>query len=135
MFRYAFSENPKLLFYTLQIRTARERCHTSMAFACKTISAMAILVFLISCSKDAPKVVMLHDFETDSELDQLHWSCHTLFALSDEHATHGSKSLKLELYHSDYPGLSFIPSVMDWRYYRCLALTSINHHKNRYRSP
>ena len=57
------------------------------------------------CTKPESEKI-LFDFESDSELDRFHWQCHTLFSLSDEHATHGKKSLKLELFPSDYPGLS-----------------------------
>lgn len=60
---------------------------------------------------------ILFDFETDEELDRFHWKCHTLFALSDEHATHGSKSLRLELYPSEYPGLAPMIKDNDWHKY------------------
>ncbi|MBU1172824.1 MAG: hypothetical protein KKD44_24970 [Proteobacteria bacterium] len=50
---------------------------------------------------------VINDFETDSDLDHLHWKCRTLFSLSDEHPGHGHYGLKLELFPSMYPGVSF----------------------------
>jgi len=61
---------------------------------------------------------ILFDFETDEEMDRFHWKCHTLFTLSDEHVTHGSKSLRLEFYPSEYPGLAPIIKNADWSKYR-----------------
>jgi hypothetical protein len=60
---------------------------------------------------------MLFDFESEAELDQLYWNCHTLYSLSNDHATHGLRSLKMELFPSDYPGLIPMLSVTDWRRY------------------
>lgn len=79
-----------------------------------------LLVFFISnCTKSSPQELVLFDFETDAELDQLNWNCQTLYSLSEEHATNGSKSLKLELYPSDYPGFSpAIGKYDDWRGYQ-----------------
>jgi len=57
---------------------------------------------------------ILFDFESDYELDRFGWSCYTLFSLSDEHVTHGTKSLRLELFPSDYPGLTPIDIPRDW---------------------
>ncbi len=79
-----------------------------------------LIVFLcllsVACS-GPPGERILFDFETDEVLDRFHWKCHTLFALSDEHATHGSKSLRLELYPSEYPGLAPMIKDNDWRKY------------------
>jgi len=80
-----------------------------------------LVVFLIcqfgmGCST-SPGERIIFDFETDEELDHFHWKCRTLFALSDEHVTHGSKSLKLELYPSEYPGLAPMIKDTDWRRY------------------
>lgn len=69
---------------------------------------------------------MLADFEHDADLDMLHWSCRTLYALSDEHVTHGTKALKMELYPSEYPGLVFTPPIRDWRGYRLFAFDVFN---------
>lgn len=92
---------------------------------------MIILVGLLmgGCSKP-PAERILFDFETDGELDQFHWKCHTLFALSDEHFTHGTKSLKLELYPSEYPGLAHMIKNTNWSYYRVLRFDVYNAQDN-----
>jgi hypothetical protein len=76
---------------------------------------LSLLVFS-NCNRD-PNPRILYDFETDAELDHLYWNCHTLLTLSSDHATHGSKSLKMELFPSDYPGLTPLLDVTDWRSY------------------
>jgi len=78
-----------------------------------------------ACSQQ-PAEKVLFDFEADEELDQFHWQCHTLFALSDEHATHGTKSLKLELYPSEYPGLAPMIKNTNWSYYKVLRFDVYN---------
>ena len=75
-----------------------------------------VCFFGVACS-GPPGDRILFDFESDEELDRFHWKCHTLFALSEEHATHGSKSLRLELYPSEYPGLAPMIKDNDWRKY------------------
>lgn len=69
---------------------------------------------------------MLFDFESDAELDRIHWKCHALYSLSGEFASHGAKSLKMELYPAgypdEYPGLSPFLKEKDWRGYRELRL-------------
>ena len=35
---------------------------------------------------------ILFDFESDRELDRVHWKCHTLMSISDQHSTHGKGS-------------------------------------------
>lgn len=91
------------------------------------ILAIIALVCLIgtACFK-APAERILFDFETDRELDQFHWKCRTLFSLSDAHATHGSKSLKLELYPSEYPGLAPMIKNTDWSHYGALRFDVYN---------
>jgi hypothetical protein len=69
---------------------------------------------------------MLFDFETDADLDRIHWKCFTLLKLTKEHATHGSKSLQLELYPSDYPGLTPKLDEMDWRGCKALSFDIYN---------
>jgi hypothetical protein len=72
---------------------------------------------------------MLFDFEFDAELDNLLWKCHTLFSLSEKYASHGNKSLKLELYPSDYPGFRPVINERDWRKYRGLGFDIYNPEK------
>jgi hypothetical protein len=97
-----------------------------MAFINKIVTALIIMAILISCNKTAPEEAILLDFESNAELDQLHWSCHTLYSLSDDHATHGSKSLKLDIFPSDYPGMNFVPAIKDWRDYKQLSFDVYN---------
>lgn len=84
-----------------------------------------VCFFGIGCS-GPPSERTLFDFESDDELDRFHWKCYTLFALSDEHATHGSKSLRLELYPSEYPGLAPMIKDTDWSKYRAFQFDVFN---------
>ena len=94
---------------------------------------LIFLLFITFClltpaCSPLPAEKILFDFEADEELDRFHWKCHTLFALSDEHVTHGSKSLKLELFPSEYPGLA--PKIKDnnWSQYGTLHFDVYNPH-------
>ena len=73
-----------------------------------------------------PEERILFDFESDAELDRFHWRCHTLFSLSHQHITHGKRSLRLELYPSDYPGLTPMIEKRDWRGYKALHFDIYN---------
>lgn len=86
----------------------------------KAFILAAFLILLPGCAQEKPAEIMLLDFKSDAELDQLGWRCHTLFSLSDDHATHGAKSLKMELFPSEYPGLTFSPVIKDWRNHKAL---------------
>ena len=71
------------------------------------ITLIVTNIFLYNCnSRNVPDEIVLFDFESDSELDQVHWKCHTLMSVCDQNVTHGKGSLKLELFPSDYPGFS-----------------------------
>ncbi len=76
---------------------------------------LTVLLCVTACHKALDEEKVLFDFESDSELNRLHWSCHTLFTLSGDHATRGAKSLKMELFPSAYPGLSIEFPAEDWR--------------------
>ncbi len=91
---------------------------------------MIFSVLLLHCHGASPKELVLFDFESDSELDQLEWKCHTLYSLSDEHLTHGRKSLRIELYPSDYPGLTPILKENDWSGYGALCFDAYNPQKS-----
>lgn len=92
----------------------------------KQISFILALLFLaMSCGK-APTEAILFDFESDAELDLLQWNCHTLFTLSDRHATRGSRSLKMDLFPSEYPGLEFSPVQKDWSKYSSFSFDIYN---------
>lgn len=88
------------------------------------LAGMMIALFLIlsSCETGDPTGRVLFDFEEESALDGLSWKCRVLYSLSPQYATHGEKSLKMELYPSEYPGVSPTLSGTDWRGYRALRL-------------
>jgi hypothetical protein len=89
------------------------------AVAAASLLAMliAVLVLASGCRKPPAAEIVLLDFESETELDLLDWSCHTLYSLSDEHATSGTKSLRMDLFPSDSPGLAYVPALKDWRAY------------------
>lgn len=87
---------------------------------------MLFSLFLLACQRDIRKELVLFDFESDSELDQLVWKCHTVYSLSSEHTTHGTKSLKMELYPSNYPGMTAELKKNDWRGYSALLFDVFN---------
>jgi len=101
--------------------------------ALKKLTFLVSLVLLSSCHRDPSGELVLFDFESDTELDHLSWSCHTLYSLSSDHATHGAKSLKLELFPSDYPGLIPILAVKDWQGFKELCFDVYNPTKNMVR--
>jgi hypothetical protein len=79
----------------------------------------------IQCARHDSESI-LFDFESEKELDQFSWHCHTLFALSDKHATHGAQSLKLILFPSDYPGTTPEIILRNWRKYRSFVFDVYN---------
>ncbi len=81
---------------------------------CFKLILPVLLVLLSNCHRVSTEEIILFDFESDAELDQLSWNCHTLYSLSVDHATHGLHSLKLELFPSEYPGLIPVLAVKDW---------------------
>ena len=93
--------------------------------------AMVVIICLAigGCTKP-PAETMLFDFETDDELDRFAWRCHVLFSLSGDHVTNGKKSLRLELFPSEYPGLVPMDVPKNWSSYRafCLDIYNPQHH-------
>jgi hypothetical protein len=85
-----------------------------------------VLLILLGCVDRPATEKILFDFESDGELDRLHWSCRALYSLSEEHATHGSTCLRMELYPSGYPGLAPILVEHDWRPYKALVFDLYN---------
>jgi hypothetical protein len=79
-----------------------------------------------ACHSSVHGEKVLFDFESDAELDRFHWKCHTLFSLSGEHVTRGGNSLRLELFPSDFPGLSPMLEENDWRGFKQLAFDVFN---------
>ena len=85
-----------------------------------------MLALLSGCPQQPRQKIILFDFESDADLDRLRWNCRTLYSLSTEHVTHGTRSLKLELFPSDYPGLLANLSVTDWRGFTTLSFDIYN---------
>jgi hypothetical protein len=93
----------------------------------KYMLAMVFCIWLVTgCEKVRQTELVLYDFESASALDEIHWKCHTLFSLSDQYAVHGSKSLKLELFPSAYPGLSPALKHHDWSGYQAFYFDVFN---------
>jgi hypothetical protein len=76
--------------------------------------ALLFMLFLCCNPVKPAKEIILFSFESDKELDEVNWRCHSLMSISDLHATHGKSSLKLEMYPSTYPGFSPLLSINDW---------------------
>jgi hypothetical protein len=92
------------------------------------VSCLALSGMLLLCCNpgDGTKEHILFAFESDQELDEVNWQCHTIMSISDLHATHGKSSLKLEMYPSAYPGFSPFLSVKDWSKYKALCFDVFN---------
>ena len=90
----------------------------------KYIIFSSLILFSLLCinfnNTSTLEELILFDFESDSELDDVHWKCHTLMSISDQHATHGKGSLKLELYPSSYPGFNPFTKISDWSPFKSL---------------
>lgn len=90
------------------------------------ITFLAFVCLLVCGCIKHPSERIIFDFETDKELNQLNWKCHTLLTLTDEHVTHGTKSLKLDLFPSEYPGLEHKLIDKDWRGFKDLQFDVYN---------
>ena len=92
----------------------------------KLIIITASIFCTTSCHSKLPVPFVLSDFESEADLDSVQWQCHTLCSLSDKNATHGNTSLQLELYPSDYPGITFQLPMHNWSRYEMLSLDIYN---------
>jgi hypothetical protein len=86
------------------------------------------IMCLFSCNGDVQKDLVIFDFESEAELDQLQWNCHSLYLLTSEHVTHGTRALKLELYPYSLEYLCFSPilKMHDWSRYKTLRFDIFN---------
>lgn len=88
---------------------------------------VVFLSLILGCTRpERQQRPFYFDFEQESELDDLHWECHQLYTLSREHATHGARSLKVELFPSPYPGLKIRKFQPDWSDYTSLRFDVFN---------
>lgn len=92
----------------------------------KFILVALYILTLVGCSGEGPKELVLFDFETDAELNRMHWKCFTMFSLSDQYATNGTKSLKIELYPSNWPGWTPKLDENDWRRFEVVEFDVYN---------
>ena len=91
------------------------------------LNLLIICFCVISCNIERmPIECVLFDFESDHELDEVHWKCHTLMNLSDQHVAHGAGSLKLDLYPSNYPGFNPFTKIHDWSPFKALCFDVYN---------
>ncbi len=90
------------------------------------ILAIIVIFGAFACTEQVPPEKILFDFESDAELDRIHWKCFTMFSLSDKYVTHGTRSLKMELYPSDWPGWTPKLDDNDWRRFEILELDVYN---------
>jgi hypothetical protein len=89
-----------------------------------------MLLFLVVGCKGQEKERVLFDFESDEEMDQFHWKCRTLFSLSEEHVSHGRRSLRMELFPDEYPGIAPMISNTDWRGFSTFCFDVYNAEKD-----
>jgi hypothetical protein len=96
----------------------------------RLVKALTLVVLLVpwldGCQKEVPVEKVLFDFEEEVDLDKIHWKCRTLFSLSEEHATHGERCLRMELYPSLYPGVIPMLKYHDWSRFRSLRFDVYN---------
>ena len=91
------------------------------------VNVILFSLLFISCNNiSTPDELILFDFESDHELDDVYWKCHALMTISNQHATHGKGSLKLELYPSLYPGFNPFTKISDWRPFKLLCFDIYN---------
>ncbi len=90
-------------------------------------SVLIVLCFLsaiLSCTTEKPEnqgSFILYDFETDEELDYLHWECGTVMERDSQWSTSGRFSLRVDMYsNSEYPGFkcSIPDGLAGYRYLR-----------------
>lgn len=93
---------------------------------CTLVFILLAVFGLASCQGEHQDQRVLFDFESEQELDALGWSCHSLYSLATEHQSHGLKSLRLELYPSDYPGLHPKLKDNDWRQFKEFCFEAFN---------
>lgn len=92
----------------------------------RIIALPILLLAFIGCHDQPISELILFDFESDKELDEIHWECHTLFSLSDQYATHGTHSLKMALYPSSYPGFKPALKQHHWEKYTSFKFDMYN---------
>jgi hypothetical protein len=84
-------------------------------------------MLFLCCNPGKPaKEHILFDFESDQQLDEVNWQCHTLMSISNSHVTHGKSSLMLEMYPSPYPGFKPRLKAKNWSKYKAICFDVYN---------
>ena len=84
-----------------------------------------LLIIIPACNKRPSPELMLYDFNREAELNNLSWSCRTVYSLDRQHAASGF-SLRLEMYPDLYPGFKNGRMENDWIGYDFLCLEIFN---------
>jgi hypothetical protein len=84
-----------------------------------------------SNSSNSSNPMNLFDFESNSDLERLHWECRKRFELSEENATSGKHSLKVSLPPGQYPGVSFHEINRNWSEAKHFAMDVFNPSEER----
>jgi hypothetical protein len=90
------------------------------------LAALIMITVLAGCHRGTETERILFDFESDSELNQLVWQCHSLYSPAQEHKTHGLQSLKLTIFPHDYSGMTARFLEHDWRGFHEFSLDVYN---------
>ena len=99
---------------------------TPSMMLCAILFSIAFSMVPVGCSGPVGHELVLNDFETDADLDRVHWQCRTLLSLSSEHATSGEQSLKIALFPADYPGLSLKLDEHNWSRFGSIVFDILN---------
>lgn len=89
----------------------------------------AWLLIGTACTADSnpgKKETTLFDFETEAELDLLHWECGAFMERDAQHAASGQYSLRVEMYpNGEYPGFK-AGFAEGWQGYKRLSIDIYN---------
>ena len=96
------------------------------------VAALLLLLAAALCLGCERKPRFDYDLEHETALDDLVWSCGTLYRLSEDHATSGRSSLEISIHpaaeqateHS--PGITFSGFDADWSDCRALVFDAHN---------
>ncbi|MDZ7268017.1 MAG: hypothetical protein ONB48_10055 [candidate division KSB1 bacterium] len=84
---------------------------------------MMLSLLASACQRDRP---FFFDFESDAELDRLHWECRALLTLATDPVAHGERSLRLEMFPGNFPGLKITRFDPDWSAFHSLHAAIYN---------
>lgn len=91
-----------------------------------------LLTYLSVAGCENPQTTFFYDFETEADLDLLAWQCGAYFSISEEYASSGQKSLRMELFPASsgseniYPGLGLRNFYANWSKHHALQFNVFN---------